>query len=393
MMQARWTAGRTARALAATLVVAAAVTGLGAAGAAGAAAAPTAGCRSLTGAQPLNPDTSNQLSGVAVLSPCNVWAVGSYVSGGIGRTLVEHWNGFAWRVVPSPSVGTRSSGLLGVRAASPSDIWAVGAYNIASGTSKTLILHWNGHTWRQVPSPSPGAGPGTEVVLTAVRTVSGKDAWAVGSSFNGTVSTAFILHWNGHTWKRASNPAGARGNLSGVAATSARNAWAVGDSEAGSKQSATLIVHWNGRTWSRVASPSPGSGSFLTAVGASSARDAWAVGSYAGTSKTLILHWNGRVWTRVSSPNAGGSAIDNTLEGVAVISGADAWAVGFSSTSTTQKSLILHWNGHAWRRTAAPDPDGGSFLNAVAESSASNVWAVGRIGNGTASQALALHCC
>ena len=57
------------------------------------------------------------------------------------------------------------------------------------------------------------------------------------------------------------------------------------------------------------------------------------------------------------------------------------------------KTLILHWNGHAWQRTAAPDPGGGSILNAVAGSSASNVWAVGRSGTGPASQTFAVHCC
>ncbi len=41
---------------------------------------------------------------------------------------------------------------------------------------QSLILHWNGVTWLQVPSPSPG----NFTELTGVRAVSASDAWAVG---------------------------------------------------------------------------------------------------------------------------------------------------------------------------------------------------------------------
>ena len=43
--------------------------------------------------------TRASLAGVAALGPNNVWAVGTTITG----TLVEHWNGAAWSVVPSPS--------------------------------------------------------------------------------------------------------------------------------------------------------------------------------------------------------------------------------------------------------------------------------------------------
>src|SRR5215472_18088020 len=157
-----------APALAIPLLLAGLVTGIGPAGAS---AAPTAACRAWSGPPPPSPGTDdNELNGVAVLSPCDAWAVGDQHSGGVEQTLIEHWDGTAWTVVPSPNVAGRDNQLNGVRAASPADIWAVGDSSSPS-SGQTLILHWNGHTWARVPSPSPG----TDDELNGVRTLSATD--------------------------------------------------------------------------------------------------------------------------------------------------------------------------------------------------------------------------
>ena len=121
-MRARWFAGRSSRALVVPLMLAAALAGLGP----GAAAA--SACGTGTGAgQPVRPGSSNGLAGVAVAS-CQAWAVGNYTpSGGSPRTLIEHWDGTAWRQQPSPSPGAASNALNGVTAASASNAWAVAA--------------------------------------------------------------------------------------------------------------------------------------------------------------------------------------------------------------------------------------------------------------------------
>jgi len=89
-----------------------------------------------------------------------------------------------------------------------------------------LILHWNGRVWTQVTSPNPGS-QGND--LLGVRAVSGTDAWAVGSTKNGTKESSLILRWNGHTWNRISSPSpGSTSLLYSVAATSRTDAWAAG---------------------------------------------------------------------------------------------------------------------------------------------------------------------
>ena len=42
-------------------------------------------------------------------------------------------------------------------ATSASNAWAVGGYGSILA-SKTLIVHWNGTAWKQVPSPTPAGG-------------------------------------------------------------------------------------------------------------------------------------------------------------------------------------------------------------------------------------------
>src|SRR5437764_621866 len=54
-----------------------------------------------------------------------------------------------WSVVSSPNVGTSSNVLNGVAVVSANDVWAVGYYS-----GGTLIEHWDGTSWSVVPSPN-----------------------------------------------------------------------------------------------------------------------------------------------------------------------------------------------------------------------------------------------
>jgi len=290
-MRTRWLAGGSLRAPAASLVIAAALSGLGP----GAASAST--CVSWTGLQPPSPgSTLNELAGVAVVSSCRAWAVGTYSNPGTGDlTLIERWNGFSWTQVPSPNPSSSVNVLFGVAATSPTNAWAVGDYAIG-GADQTLVEHWNGTRWKRVFSPSPGGS-----------------------------------HGNG---------------LEGVAATSPTNAWAVGTYNNGTAEQ-TLVERWNGTRWKHVPSPNPGGpthANFLSGVAATSSTNAWAVGSYFnGTSfQTLVERWNGTRWKHVPSPNPGGPTNTNGLSGVAATSSTNIWAVGRYFNGTADQTLALH---------------------------------------------------
>src|SRR5439155_27132012 len=97
----------------------------------------------------------SRLNAVAAVSANDVWAVGQFSNGTVPHTLVEHWDGSAWSVVPSPNLGTATNVLNAVAARATDDVWAVG-YGGGGGftVSETLVEHWDGSAWSIVPSPN-----------------------------------------------------------------------------------------------------------------------------------------------------------------------------------------------------------------------------------------------
>ncbi len=298
---------------------------------------------------------SNQLNGAAATSARNAWAVGSWSDGTRSRMLILHWNGRSWRQQPSHSPGCLkdNDGLYSVTATSSTNAWAVGsATSCVFGDKITVIFHWNGTSWHEVTSPDPGLFH--DNYLRGVTATSARDAWAVGFYFDGGPMLPLIVHWNGKSWTQVPcpDPIDADTGLAGVAATSATNAWAAGLAATGSLSSSEpLIFHWNGKSWTR--SPAQDrSGEGLSAVTARPGRTPWAVGFHATASnpeQTLAERWNGTSWKPAASSNPGPSPHVDGLQGVALIPGGGAWAVGFYDNGSTLKALIEHWNGRSWR--------------------------------------------
>src|SRR6185437_1821398 len=99
------------------------------------------------------------------------------------------WDGHSWRQVPSPAPGVTSK-LSAVSALSASSAWAVGTYLPAKGANRTLIEHWNGKAWTQVTgTPNPGG----DSALTGVAAIAQNNVWAVGADGFGQSLT---LHWD-----------------------------------------------------------------------------------------------------------------------------------------------------------------------------------------------------
>jgi hypothetical protein len=136
---------------------------------------------------------NNHLNGVLALAPNNVWAVGLSTPTGAQQsatlTLIEHFDGTGWSVVPSPNVGPnsdfQSNQLLGLTANSPDDIWAFGSHLSPDGLhTLTLVLHWDGTSWTIVPSPDPTKGF-LDDVLNAGVVPSPGNVWIFGTAEEG----------------------------------------------------------------------------------------------------------------------------------------------------------------------------------------------------------------
>ncbi|HLI06902.1 MAG TPA: hypothetical protein VKV40_10070 [Ktedonobacteraceae bacterium] len=324
------------------------------------------------------------LTGVAVVSSNDVWAVGNSGDQRSGQvTLIEQWNGTNWQVVSSPDPGSIDNTLYAVSAVSASDIWAVGFYVSTTGVTQTMTLHWNGAKWNVVKSPSPGS---LNNELFSVSARSSNDVWAVGfSASNSSSETTLIEHWNGAKWSVVKSPSPGTSPvndvLSSVTAISASDAWAVGSSGTMSK---TLTEHWNGAKWSVVKSPNPGSGGVFEGVSAVSTSDVWAAGYYTsnGSIQTLTENWNGTNWQVVASDNVGSHP---SFWAVAAVSARNVWAVGsYGSSAAFDLTLTEHWNGTKWSVVKSPSPGtNSSQLEAVAALSGTDVWATGHADNNT----------
>ncbi len=302
--------------------------------------------------QPTSNVPHSGLSGVAATSSTNAWAVGTHgVNVYLEKTLIEHWNGRVWKVQASLSVPW--SHLSGVAATSSTNAWAVGGYTHGRGKLRvfhTLIEHWNGKAWTVQPSPTPkyltwGGG------LVGVAATSSRNAWAVGTYEDPNYNLETLIeHWNGKVWKVQKSPTTKLDgitnpslSISGVAATSPRNAWVVGyDEVAGSDytDTRTVIEHWNGAAWKVQKGPNQNTNiglNQLSGVAATSSRNAWAVGTPINGSE--IQHWNGSAWKIQPSPNPGSG-----LFGVAATSSTNIWAVGtyFNGTANVNQTLALH---------------------------------------------------
>jgi hypothetical protein len=234
------------------------------------------------------PSRSGILNGVVAITRLDAWAVGTSTMGSRGKTLIEHWDGTRWSVVPSPSPrvapGRRGYTILrAVTAISRTDIWAAGYYGVVrSPVTRTLIEHWNGRRWAIVPTPTVSSAQGvTNDILFSISGNRPDDVWAVGSwgsvpgGYGGKGDHPLALHWDGHRWARVATPAiGRRALFYGVLARAGR-AWAVGDRGLQPHQHA-LIERWNGARWEIASSPR---GSSLAALSAVPGGILWAVGS------------------------------------------------------------------------------------------------------------------
>lgn len=144
------------------------------------------------------------LLGIAVISGTDIWVIGD--SGSVVPTAIiaMHFNGQEWSIVPVPvPLNGKIHGLdfgRGVTAIATSDVWAVGDFTNLAGVQKTLTEHWDGKAWKIVPSANAGQA-GDASRLEGVTAISSTDVWACGQTQDPTVGfTNLIEHWDGTRW-------------------------------------------------------------------------------------------------------------------------------------------------------------------------------------------------
>ena len=167
------------------------------------------------------------LNEVSCPTRTNCFAVGQVADANANRTLVEYWNGTAWKIQAGPyPPGAQTSGLIGVSCPSLKHCFAVG-FRSNRAIGGPLTERWNGKRWLIVSSPK-GRGMSANTLL-GVTCTSASNCFAVGSHGTKTL----VEHWNGNRWTAQASPnpppsASPAPFLSRVSCVSATNCFAVG---------------------------------------------------------------------------------------------------------------------------------------------------------------------
>lgn len=232
------------------------------------------------------------------------WLVGSSIGPDFGIYQLTEATGLYW-VSQLLNLGFNAPTLNDIDATSYSDAWAVGDVHNGDHT----ILHWNGSAWSSTPTNASCSSQD----LNSISVVSSHEAWAVGNDrpmwfcFFGPRRYT-LLHYDGSSWSQLSS-----GSSPGIPS----------DSWSGRDLNAVHVIDTNGN----------GYGNIGFAVGQGG----------------ILLRYNGSNWVS----DVSGTSDD--LNGVYVVSSAEAWAVG-------ENGRLLRWNGVSWGTYTSPT---GNDLNAV----------------------------
>jgi hypothetical protein len=274
------------------------------------------------------------------------WAVGERLNSKYqDRALVEVWNGSGWSIATIPQPGAVRDMLFGASALSPSDVWAVGDQEAGNNVFETLVEHWNGHTWSVVPAPDPGS---TGNHLYAVDAVSPDNVWAVGQQLGRRApDQGLVEHWNGTRWSVVPMPASSATVLLDAVVATGHQVWAAGEADTPGPGGRPLVEHYQKGTWLRASLPASAGSDWTNLYGLAIAqKSVWAVGTYVDpatdNNNVLVLRGTGGKWTIDNAPNAGGLGFSDIPGGITAIDG-QLWLAGTYTTATSNEiPLIEH---------------------------------------------------
>ncbi len=326
------------------------------------------------------------LRDVEVLAPDDAWAVGHYrddyppPQGPIQMPYALRWDGTQWNPVPVPSPQACPTcdgpSLNAIDAAGPNDIWAAGAqqYTPPQGFFgvHTFVMHWDGTSWEEVPTPHLGGGSGDSIA--DIEVIGPNEVWFVGTDqpAPSAPDLALTWRWDGTRFERFFVPLVATGShrydmngLGAVDAFAPDDVWTVGGTSVNAQgnEDHSQIHRWDGTEWKHVPGPTPGFWNSLGAVEAVAEDDVWAAGRYMGTDgiEPFLIRWNGTEWIQQDAP-----AYFRDFYAVAP-DDVYAFADGVYHFDGVEWSLVADFPGATRPVLAAGDGSGGCDIFAVGQ--------------------------
>jgi hypothetical protein len=303
------------------------------------------------------------LDHLAALSPHSIWLTGRGVH---QDAVVVHYDGKSFHRSKLPPLNHLDSRLVGITARSENDVWAVGdTNNRPKGFTGGVLLHYNGHRWSRVFSPS-FRNVDFESVAGA-----GNSVWILGSTGFGQIKSHFIFHADGTHVTVHQTPVDLDdARLTSIAAGSHHRVWVVGYRNTGTEDDPVdqpVSAFWNGSRF-RLATPdsSTGQSVALFDVTAVSGSSVVAVGSsttcasvctpQTSTETPIAYRWNGS-WLRASTPHRGRYASEASFEVIARLPSGHAIAIGSAvKNSGDRLSLTGFYNGHSFTKASGTVP-------------------------------------
>jgi hypothetical protein len=323
----------------------------------------------------------NVLAGVSAASTTDAWAVGALLPGSstVLNTLAHHFDGTRWTAFPLPNVGSEANALLAVSMPTTGKAWAVGYFLNGKFQQQTLIQHFDGTVWSVVPSPSPGA---QQNILYGVAAISDSDVWAVGAQQDASgLWHTLTEHWNGSAWSVFNAvDAGVNGNqFYSVKAVASNNVYAVGQQSGAGFPSQSLIEHWNGTAWSVVTS-APDTVSALPLGVTATASTLTTVGQQeteAAPYTTYVTSGAPGSLSIQTTPNSGTG--ENDLFAATTANDGTTWAVGWVVDPTTlnHSPHVLQGVNGVWSLVQTPSCGADSGFAAITTIPGGGMWAVG----------------
>lgn len=247
--------------------------------------------------------------------------------GGGVASVVQRYDGTAW----TRQFRQTDLRLRGVWGSSATDVYAVG---FRFFTSAAVVLHYDGTEWSESQN---FVGEFEDFRFDAVWGSSATDVFAVGTAVAGEFGRTLIVRYDGSTWRRMRVPASPAPSLNDVWGSGATDVYAVGLDQT-TDPSTGVVLRFDGAAWTPALEEE---GLVLNGVWGSSATDVFTVGfqvvEVSGEFEVTgaVWHFDGTGWSRMAVPAAG------VLHEVWGSSSTDVYAVG-------EDGLLLHYDGTGW---------------------------------------------
>jgi hypothetical protein len=172
-----------------------------------------------------------------------------FTNGPSGPSVIVHYDGNQWSVISNPSPGAVSNYLTGIAAISPTDIWAAGYYSNYDGqpyNNLTLVEHWNGASWSVVPTPNPAQ---YNDMLRGITIDAAQGVWVTGSDAESSIpQRALVEHWTNGAWQLVATPDTPQNayiaQLNAATAAPGGTIWFVGFQDYSNQISKTLVEQY-----------------------------------------------------------------------------------------------------------------------------------------------------